>query len=93
MDLSGKDKNKITGKKYLPVMSVTGLNDQGLYMVRVKQHSRYFAYSNLDCEFYSQLFLNPVHTTHDQGETNNTSFSSSSHRLWPTQSIKLQFLS
>ena len=31
MDLSGNDKNKITGKKYQPVMSVTGLNDQGLY--------------------------------------------------------------
>ena len=30
MDLSGKDKNKITGKKYQPVMSITGLNDQGL---------------------------------------------------------------
>ena len=29
MDLSGNDKNKITGKKYQPVMSVTGLNDQG----------------------------------------------------------------
>ena len=31
MDLSGNDQNKITGKKYQPVMSVTGLNDQGLY--------------------------------------------------------------
>ena len=31
MDLSGNNKNKITGKKYQPVMSVTGLNDQGLY--------------------------------------------------------------
>ena len=30
MNLSGNDKNKITGKKYQPVMSVTGLNDQGL---------------------------------------------------------------
>ena len=30
MDLSGNNKNKITGKKYQPVMSVTGLNDQGL---------------------------------------------------------------
>ena len=30
MDLSGNDKNKITGKKYQPVMSITGLNDQGL---------------------------------------------------------------
>ena len=30
MDLFGNDKNKITGKKYQPVMSVTGLNDQGL---------------------------------------------------------------
>ena len=29
MDLSGNNKNKITGKKYQPVMSVTGLNDQG----------------------------------------------------------------
>ena len=29
MDLFGNDKNKITGKKYQPVMSVTGLNDQG----------------------------------------------------------------
>ena len=32
MDLFGNDKNKITGKKYQPVMSVTGLNDQGLYI-------------------------------------------------------------
>ena len=31
MDLSGNNKNKITGKKYQPVMSVTGLNNQGLY--------------------------------------------------------------
>ena len=31
MNLSGNDKNKITGKKYQPVMSITGLNDQGLY--------------------------------------------------------------
>ena len=30
MDLSGNNKNKIIGKKYQPVMSVTGLNDQGL---------------------------------------------------------------
>ena len=30
VDLSGNDKNKITGKKYQPVMSITGLNDQGL---------------------------------------------------------------
>ena len=30
MDLFGNDKNKITGKKYQPVTSVTGLNDQGL---------------------------------------------------------------
>ena len=30
MNLSGNDKNKITGKKYQPVMSITGLNDQGL---------------------------------------------------------------
>ena len=30
MDLSGNDKNKITGKKYQPVMTITGLNDQGL---------------------------------------------------------------
>ena len=30
MNLSGKDKNMITGKKYQPVMSITGLNDQGL---------------------------------------------------------------
>ena len=30
MDLSGNDKNKITGEKYQPVMSVTGLNNQGL---------------------------------------------------------------
>ena len=30
MNLSGNDKNKITGKKYQPVMSVTGLKDQGL---------------------------------------------------------------
>ena len=29
VDLSGNDKNKITGKKYQPVMSITGLNDQG----------------------------------------------------------------
>ena len=29
MNLSGNDKNKITGKKYQPVMSITGLNDQG----------------------------------------------------------------
>ena len=29
MDLFGDDKNKITGKKCQPVMSVTGLNDQG----------------------------------------------------------------
>ena len=33
MDLSGNNKNKITGKKYQPVMSVTGLNDQGLSYV------------------------------------------------------------
>ena len=26
----GNDKNKITGKKYQPVMSATGLKDQGL---------------------------------------------------------------
>ena len=32
MNLSGNDKNKITGKKYQPVMSITGLNDQGLYL-------------------------------------------------------------
>ena len=30
MNLSGNDKKKITGKKYQPVMSITGLNDQGL---------------------------------------------------------------
>ena len=30
LDLSGNDKNKITGKQYQPVMSITGLNDQGL---------------------------------------------------------------
>ena len=30
MNLSGNNKNKITGKKYQPVMSITGLNDQGL---------------------------------------------------------------
>ena len=29
MNLSGNDKNKITGKKYQPLMSITGLNDQG----------------------------------------------------------------
>ena len=29
MNLSENDKNKITGKKYQPVMSITGLNDQG----------------------------------------------------------------
>ena len=34
MNLSGNDKNKITGKKYQPVMSVTGLNDQGLNNAR-----------------------------------------------------------
>ena len=34
MNLSGNDKNKITGKKYQPVMSVTGLNDQGLKQQR-----------------------------------------------------------
>ena len=28
--LSGNHKKKITGEKYQPVMSVTGLNDQGL---------------------------------------------------------------
>ena len=33
MNLSGNDKNMITGKKYQPVMSVTGLNDQGQYLV------------------------------------------------------------
>ena len=33
MDLFGNDKNKITGKKYQPVMSVTGLNDQGHNML------------------------------------------------------------
>ena len=32
MKLSGNNKNKITGKKYQPVMSITGLNDQGLGM-------------------------------------------------------------
>ena len=35
MNLSGNDKNKITGKKYQPVMSVTGLNDQGLNRITV----------------------------------------------------------
>ena len=30
MNLSGNDKKKIKGKKYQPVMSITGLNDQGL---------------------------------------------------------------
>ena len=34
MDLSGNNKNKITGKKYQPVMSVTGLNDQGHYKLK-----------------------------------------------------------
>ena len=36
MDLSGNNKNKITGKKYQPVMSVTGLNDQGLIWSEVE---------------------------------------------------------
>ena len=35
MDLSGNDKNKITGKKYQPVMSIKGLNDQGLYYTNI----------------------------------------------------------
>ena len=35
MNLSGNDKNKITGKKYQPVMSITGLNDQGLRCLKV----------------------------------------------------------
>ena len=35
MDLSGNNKNKITGKKYQPVMSVTGLNDQGLNDIKI----------------------------------------------------------
>ena len=30
MNLFGNNMNKITGKKYQPVMSITGLNDQGL---------------------------------------------------------------
>ena len=34
MNLSGNDKNKITGKNYQPVMSITGLNDQGLRLER-----------------------------------------------------------
>ena len=39
MDLSGNDKNKITGKKCQPVMSVTGLNDQGLrYCSVIENH-------------------------------------------------------
>ena len=29
MNLSGNDKKKITGRKYQPVMSITGSNDQG----------------------------------------------------------------
>ena len=40
MNLSGNDKNKITGKKYQPVMSVTGLNDQGLSNLRFSASSR-----------------------------------------------------
>ena len=36
MNLSGNDKNKITGKKYQPVMSITGLNDQGHKKVEYK---------------------------------------------------------
>ena len=35
MDLCGNKKNKITGKKYQPVMSVTGLNDQGLNDIKI----------------------------------------------------------
>ena len=43
MNLSGNDKNKITGKKYQPVMSITGLNDQGLkYLVFKDQLLRPF---------------------------------------------------
>ena len=37
MNLSGNDKNKITGKKYQPVMSITGLNDQGHSLVLFKE--------------------------------------------------------
>ena len=36
MNLSGNYKNKITGKKYQLVMSITGLNDQGLNIIYVK---------------------------------------------------------
>ena len=45
MNLSGNDKNKITGKKYQPVMSITGLNDQGLnsyyyFITEFQKHNR-----------------------------------------------------
>ena len=43
--LSGNDKKRITGKKYQPVMSITGLNDQGLYstrMIATKSHECHY---------------------------------------------------
>ena len=49
MNLSGNDKNKITGKKYQPVMSITGLNDQG--------HKYWF--KPIIQEFKSHVFVSP----------------------------------
>ena len=51
MDLSGK--NKITGKKYQPVMSVIGLNDQGL--------TKRFVVSSLEHIFAKKLAENGKH--------------------------------
>ena len=42
MDLSGNNKNKITGKKYQPVMSITGLNDQGLRYIFISSYVELF---------------------------------------------------
>ena len=58
MNLSGNDKNKITGKKYQPVMSITGLNDQGLYIV--KNLVQNFTKSANPANFRQDLYIEPI---------------------------------
>ena len=61
MNLSGNNKNKITGKKCQPVMSVTGINDQGhkYYFgvdITLRNHSKIKFYMKNPSKKFNVLF-------------------------------------